>query len=123
MELLRDVSTCAASTGVFTQPRPQADMSRVKIPQCGGLPPRRDVLSFRSSTGGVDNARLDSERFETVHEMIEENRPQCPHRFGWGHFRSGLIQRPTTASGTTLFAAATLACARAASRLRSAALV
>ena len=55
-----------------------------------------------------------------VTEIVEEFAAQCPHGFDWGHFWPRLIHRPTTASGTTLPAAATLACARAASRFRSA---
>src|SRR5436309_3661381 len=30
---LRDVSTCAAGAGVFTQPRPEPDIGRIEIPQ------------------------------------------------------------------------------------------
>src|SRR5260370_15689110 len=74
MQLPRDISTCGATAGVFAQPRPQADMSRVEIPQCSGLPPRRNVLSFRSSTEGAAAAHLDSERFRTCPRTC---RPPC----------------------------------------------
>src|SRR6266851_3553001 len=48
----RGKSGRAADITGTTEFDPQADMSRVEIPQCSGLPPRRDVLSFRSSTEG-----------------------------------------------------------------------
>src|SRR5690349_4652864 len=46
------------------------------------------IAQIECSAAGASPWRqgADSERFETVHEIIEENRPQCPHRFGWGHF-------------------------------------
>src|SRR5258708_1420853 len=48
MQLLRDISTCGATAGVFAQPRPTPVISRAEIPQRSSLLPYRGVLSFRS---------------------------------------------------------------------------
>src|SRR5712672_1679293 len=34
MQLIKEISTCGASAGVFAQPRPICDISRIQIPQC-----------------------------------------------------------------------------------------
>jgi len=60
-------------------------MSRIEILQCSGLPPGRDVLSFRSTTGVAAGA---PSRFRTIQDLPkdlsaalrqaegEEDRPQ-----------------------------------------------
>src|SRR6266481_3506144 len=48
MQLLRDISTCGATAGVFAQPRPTPVICRIEIPQRSSLLPYRGVLSFPS---------------------------------------------------------------------------
>src|SRR5262249_30452037 len=59
MQLRRNASTCPASAGVFTRPRPKADMGRTEIPQCSRLV----CAIVGGSTGGVGSAPIDSEQF------------------------------------------------------------
>src|SRR5260221_12941880 len=47
MQFLREVSTRAARLGVFTQPRPEAVIGRIEIPQRSRLLPHRGVC-YRS---------------------------------------------------------------------------
>src|SRR5260370_27373723 len=47
MQLLRDISTCGATAGVFAQPRPEAVIGRIEIPQRSSLLPHRSVC-YRS---------------------------------------------------------------------------
>src|SRR5215471_10484974 len=57
MQLLRDVSTCSASAGVFAQPRAITDIGSLEIPQCSSLLPYRSMLSFGGSTGAIVKRR------------------------------------------------------------------
>src|SRR6266404_9515109 len=43
MQLIKDISTCGARAGVFAQPRPKADMGRLKISHCSDLQPRSSL--------------------------------------------------------------------------------
>src|SRR5262245_66247222 len=60
MQLLRDISTCGASAGVFAQPRPKAVISRSEIPQCSSLLPslRYAILSQAREMLASETAQL-----------------------------------------------------------------